>query len=85
MKYIDPNPRMGVLLRCLGASVRLYNQLNPRCGRIGLKRFLREWPETRLIREIPRFGWKSLYELRRLLDGAGEQRKKRQRTAAVRK
>lgn len=76
---MNPNPRIGVLLRRWNASVKLFNCLNPRFGLLGLKRFQREWPEARLLREVPWFGrktlqeWRSLLERRRAISG-GENR-----------
>lgn len=64
---MNPNPRIGVLLKIYGASVRLYNCLNPRAGMMGLKRFNREWPAPRLLREMPGFGAGTLREWNRLL------------------
>lgn len=54
--YVNPNPRVGVLLRQGGASVRLYNRLNPRFGKRGLNWLKRNWPESRLRRELPGYG-----------------------------
>jgi hypothetical protein len=64
---MNPNPRIGVLLKIFGASVRLYNQLNPRFGMQGLNRFSREWPEERLLKELPGFGMQTLKEWKQLL------------------
>ncbi len=69
---MNPNPRIGVMLRIYRANARLYNRLNPRVGMMGLKRFTREWPDERLLREMPGFGagllkeWKGLLERRRV-------------------
>lgn len=53
---MNPNPRVGVLLRNADASVRLYNVLNPVFGRNGLKFMKKHWPEERLRRECPGYG-----------------------------
>lgn len=44
------------LLKTRGASVRLYNVMNPRFGAYSLEFFQRQWPEERLCREIPGYG-----------------------------
>lgn len=50
-RFYNPNPRIGVLLAHFGASVRLYNVLNPPFGMRGLKWLQKNWPEERLRRE----------------------------------
>lgn len=39
-----------------GASVRLYNVLNPKFGMRGLNWLNKNWPEERLRRELPGYG-----------------------------
>lgn len=53
---MNANPRIGVLLKHGGATVRLYNVLNPRFGMRGLNWFQKHWPEDRLRREVPGYG-----------------------------
>ena len=65
--YMNPNPRVGVLLKIHGASVRLYNTLNPPFGMMGLRRFQRQWPDERLLRECRNFGVGMLAEWHALL------------------
>lgn len=55
-KYVNPNPRVGVLLSQNGASVRLYNVLNPKFGMKGIVWLRKNWPEERLRRELPGYG-----------------------------
>ena len=55
-QFVNPNPRIGVMLAHGGASVRLYNMLNPRFGRRGLVWFQKNWPEYRLLAEMPGYG-----------------------------
>lgn len=43
-RYKNPNPRVGVLLAHNFATARLYNCLNPKYGRQGVKRFCAEHP-----------------------------------------
>jgi hypothetical protein len=68
----NQNPRIGVLLKHGGASVRLFNVLNPRFGKHGLIWFQKHWPEEQLRREVSGYGevvsleWKNLL-LRRSL------------------
>ena len=65
--YIHPNPRIGVLLKNGGATVRLYNVLNPRFGLRGLNWLEKNWPEARLRRELPGYGPKTSREWRKIL------------------
>ena len=51
---MNPNIRLGVLLRIYGASVRLSNILW-RFRLKGLKRFEKEWPEPKRRKKL--FGW----------------------------
>lgn len=53
---VNQNPRIGVLLKQCGASVRLYNVLNPRFGMRGLNWLQKHWPEERLRMEVPGYG-----------------------------
>ena len=55
-KYLNPNPRIGVLLSLNNASVRLYNVLNPKFGLRGIMWLRKNWPEERLRRELPGYG-----------------------------
>ncbi len=68
MKCSNPNPRIGVLLRLSGASVRLYNVLNPCFGMRGIKWLQKNWPEERLRRECPGYGPEISQEWNALLD-----------------
>lgn len=54
--FVNQNPRIGVLLKQCGASVRLYNVLNPRFGMRGLNWLQKHWPEERLRKEVPGYG-----------------------------
>ena len=71
--YKNLNPRIGVLLRQGGASVRLYNRLNPRFGRWGLNRLRRQHPDLLVL---PGFGpvllqeWNLLLSRRPIRDAA---------------
>lgn len=56
MMITNQNPRIGVLLKHGGASVRLYNVLDPRFGMRGLNWLKKNWPEERLRREVPGYG-----------------------------
>jgi hypothetical protein len=68
---MNPNPRIRLLLRMYGASDRLYALLDPRFGHFGLRRFSREWPKERLLRELRGYGpaahaeWMALLARRR--------------------
>ena len=55
-QFVNPNPRIGVMLSQGGASVRLYNVLNPKFGMRGLNWLNKNWPEERLRRELPGYG-----------------------------
>lgn len=55
-RYVNPNPRIGMLLRHAGASGRLFNLLNPRFGLRGLRWLQKHWPEERLRAELPGYG-----------------------------
>lgn len=74
MMITNQNPRIGVLLKHGGASVRLYNILNPRFGKRGLKWLKKNWPEERLRLEVPGYGemvsleWKNLLLKRDMRD-----------------
>lgn len=46
---MNQNPRMGVLLRQYKAGEELKAALLPRFQMLGLKRFRREWPPSRLV------------------------------------
>lgn len=65
---MNPNPRIGVLLRHHKASVRLFNILNPRVGMQGLARFFKEWTEDRRRRELPGWGVMTEEEFRNICD-----------------
>jgi hypothetical protein len=65
--FYNPNPRIGVLLSQRGASVRLYNVLNPPFGMRGLKWLQKNWPEERLRRECRGYGPKTSREWNALL------------------
>lgn len=64
--YINPNPRLGVLLRLNNASVRLTNVLRHH-RLMGLKRFEREWPEARRRKELGGWGMRTSFEWSSLL------------------
>jgi len=70
--HMNPNPRIGVLLRNYGASVRLFNLLNPKFGLLGLKRFQREWPDERLVKELYGYGGKTRKEWLKLVANRGK-------------
>ena len=65
--YINPNPRIGVLLSHGGASVRLYNVLNPPFGMRGLNWLNKHWPEERLRHQCRGYGLKCSQEWNALL------------------
>jgi hypothetical protein len=75
---MNPNPRIGVLLRHGKASVRLFNVLNPLFGRRGLIPFQKEWPEARLRRECRGYGPKTSAEWQKLLANRPDSRPKPQ-------
>lgn len=56
------NPTVRELLDRYGASVRLYNILNPRFGWHELNSMQKYWPEERLRRELPGYGWQTSRE-----------------------
>jgi len=64
---MNRQPKVGTILRIYGAGVRLFNVLNPRFGKRGLKHFIKEWPAARLRREVRGFGPEMLEEWRALL------------------
>lgn len=64
---MNPNPRIGVLLRHGKASVRLFNVLNPLFGMRGLRWLQKNWPEARLRRECRGYGPKVSREWNDLL------------------
>ena len=66
-EHFNQNPRLGVLLRHRGASVRLVNCLC-RWRMRGLVWFLKEWPMHRLRRECPGFGKTLQDELVRIVN-----------------
>ena len=61
------NPRLGVMLKQRGASIRLRNLLR-RWRMRGLVWFLKEWPMTRLRRELFGFGLNQQAELVRIIN-----------------
>ena len=70
--YVNPNPRIGVLLTHGQASVRLYNVMNPRFGLRGILWLQRHWTEERMRRELRGYGpvtsreWNNILNNRKL-------------------
>jgi len=66
-QFVNPNPRIGVLLSQGGASVWLYNCLNPKFGMRGIVWLQKNWPEERLRREHRNYGIKTSREWNAIL------------------
>lgn len=75
---VNPNPRLGVFLRCHHASVRLQNNLTRPyfswsgrswggCRLRGLRSFVAQWPRAKMLKEWPGFGQKLSKEFGGLL------------------
>lgn len=67
-QFSNVNPRIGILLIQGGASVRLFNVLNPKFGWKRLNWLRKVWPEERLRRELRGFGHATCEEWNRLLE-----------------
>lgn len=64
---MNPNPRIGVLLRQHKASARLFNALNPRFGLWGLRRFSKSYK----VRDLANVGERTAREWEVLLGKRG--------------